>query len=271
MLCTLPPPPLPLSSSTLPPPPPPDGKAKATLTFVAVIAATFESFDRDAYKSKLAALLDGVSPANINLEVSAASVRVAASIMLQSRVDGDQARATLSEKTPLELSLALNVTVVSVESVALEQSSEEASSDGGITLAYGLIVGGIAVLILLLLGSLVGGCVAMKRERHRSRQTMPGSANAWQTMPGSAIPTGVAVHVTSSSSVQMAATMQTGTDHSSPRTHSRAGLYEPRGAEVDAQQPERLAPLATHFPRKFDPNTGQPLPKFDPYTGVQNW
>ena len=32
-----------------------------------------------------------------------------------------------------------------------------------------------------------------------------------------------------------------------------------------------VRPMAAHFPRKFDPMTGKPLPKFDPYTGVQNW
>ena len=28
---------------------------------------------------------------------------------------------------------------------------------------------------------------------------------------------------------------------------------------------------APGFPRKFDPSTGKPLPKFDPNTGLQNW
>ena len=38
-----------------------------------------------------------------------------------------------------------------------------------------------------------------------------------------------------------------------------------------------MAPMASAsgpgpvFPRKFDPQTGVPLPKFDPMTGVQNW
>jgi len=31
------------------------------------------------------------------------------------------------------------------------------------------------------------------------------------------------------------------------------------------------APTTVAQERKFDPETGQPLPKFDPNTGVQNW
>lgn len=51
-----------------------DATAKETpqvLTFIAVIDATIETFDREAYKSKLAALLTAVSPADITLQVSA--------------------------------------------------------------------------------------------------------------------------------------------------------------------------------------------------------
>ena len=32
-----------------------------------------------------------------------------------------------------------------------------------------------------------------------------------------------------------------------------------------------MAQMAPVFPMKFDPETGQPLPKFDPDTGGQNW
>ena len=39
-------------------------------------------------------------------------------------------------------------------------------------------------------------------------------------------------------------------------------------------QPQMVQPQMGQepaFPRKFDPETGQPLPKFDPETGMQNW
>ena len=39
------------------------------------------------------------------------------------------------------------------------------------------------------------------------------------------------------------------------------------GVSVSSTVPNRLGPRGA----KFDPNTGQPIPKFDPETGKQNW
>ena len=76
----------------------------------------------------------------------------------------------------------------------------------------------------------------------------------------------------------------------SPNVHGARGPPQPQPmqqsvTEMEAIQvsPMPAAPVpqmvpaypvpqaAPTFPRKFDPETGEPLPKFDPQTGVQNW
>ena len=50
--------------------------------------------------------------------------------------------------------------------------------------------------------------------------------------------------------------------------------YAQQGAPVGVamQSPQVQASQATPaFGAKFDPMTGQPIPKFDPMTGRQNW
>lgn len=60
------------------PPPPP--REIPIVTFAATISGTVAGFDRDLYVANLAAQLDGVSPSDISLQVTAASVRVVATI-----------------------------------------------------------------------------------------------------------------------------------------------------------------------------------------------
>ena len=53
---------------------------------------------------------------------------------------------------------------------------------------------------------------------------------------------------------------------------------QPMGIQANTSAPafdpdtgKPLAPAPIAFGAKFDPNTGQPIPKFDPTTGQQNW
>ena len=83
------------------------------LTFVA--AGTIESFDKAAFKAGLAALLgEGVEPRHVTLVVSAASVRIEASIVMDSAAAADAVTSTLSTATPADLTSALGVIVEQV-------------------------------------------------------------------------------------------------------------------------------------------------------------
>ena len=52
-----------------------------------------------------------------------------------------------------------------------------------------------------------------------------------------------------------------------------SGLYPEPAQGVMVQGPPKVAQQTPPKARgnQFDPMTGKPLPKFDPYTGVQNW
>ena len=94
--------------------------AAAAVAITLTVAGTLEAFDVDAqatFKSNLAARLDGISPSDITLQVSAASVRVVATISAPSEA---VATAALSELTQMAsstdaLSAALGVTVEAIE------------------------------------------------------------------------------------------------------------------------------------------------------------
>ena len=89
------------------------------ISLTIVIAVTLQDFHEDAqaaFKARLSAQLDGVSPANITLQVSAASVRVTATIATSSASVADAALDELTSLTSSTeaLSAVLGLTVLEV-------------------------------------------------------------------------------------------------------------------------------------------------------------
>ena len=163
------------------PPPSSAPLAGATITLTLTIATSLEGFDSTAqseFKANLAARLGGVSPNDITLQVSAASVRVVATIAAPSEA---VANAALSELKQLatsteSLSVALGVTVEKVDSVPVLRSASDSQnagvqseSVGGV--AIGAIVGGT-----VLLGLLVAAFVLLRATKQRQTQEIEAAS-----------------------------------------------------------------------------------------------
>lgn len=134
-----------------------------------VAAGSVDSFDRGAYKVSLATTLDGVSPYDIELEVSAASIRVTTTVRTASAAAADAALSTLTTiaSSPAALSTALGVTVeevVAMPATVVSESSVQAEaipvgsddletndsdSGGSMGAIIGAAVGSVVILGLL--------------------------------------------------------------------------------------------------------------------------
>lgn len=133
-----PPPPLP----SLPPPPaspapvapllPPAAQGSRLVTMSMEVTGTVQDFDADAFRGNLASMLDGVSPSDIQLNVTAASVLVIAWITAPNTTVANQVVATLSDVTrnnaTATLSQALGVTVIRAQSPVIQDTSASAPS-----------------------------------------------------------------------------------------------------------------------------------------------
>jgi len=149
---------------TSPTPPSPSPPA-TVITFIVVAAGTVDSFDQLAFKASLAATLDGVSADDVDLEVSAASVLVTATVRAVSLAAADAALNTLSTiaASPAALSIALGVTVEEivampavVGSVSSQREAIVADDQGVDDSNAGVIIGAVvgAVIVLGLIGFL---------------------------------------------------------------------------------------------------------------------
>ena len=116
-----------------PPPPPllppaPAGMVyQSKVTFATVVAGTVADFDQTAYKNNMASLLTGVSPSDITLTVTAASVRIVSEIITTDQTVASEAATTIESYTPTTFSQALNVTVEAVEAPTVVVETVEAS------------------------------------------------------------------------------------------------------------------------------------------------
>ena len=147
------------SPPSLPPPP-----LKIELTFAVVIAGDLESFDETAqsnYKTKLAELLEGIEPFDIELTVSVASLRVAATITPETTSAADASLGVLTSLAAStdDLSSALGVTVEEVAEmpsvITMEGDSSLGSTvanfiDNNQGLLLALSAGGTALVIVVL-------------------------------------------------------------------------------------------------------------------------
>jgi len=169
-VCPSPLPPSPPSEQPTAPSPPTSTTPTATtdISLTLTVAGTLEAFDADAqasFKSNLAAQLDGISPSDITLQVSAASVRVVATVSAPSEAVATAALSDLRElaSSVVVLTVALKVTVVAVvaveaapamvEGVAQSQDTTQSGSggSGGIAVVIGAAGGGILLVLLVLL------------------------------------------------------------------------------------------------------------------------
>ena len=109
--------PLPPPPSSSPPPPPPLTPGGASLTevdLVVTFAGTVETFDAANYTLHLAALL-GVDPADITLNVTSASVLVAATIRVAGEAENVVASMQALAKNDSALSLAAGIPVEKID------------------------------------------------------------------------------------------------------------------------------------------------------------
>lgn len=143
------------------------------ITLTLTIAGALEAFDdgaRAAFKSSLAALLDGISPSDITLQVSAASVRVAISIFARSEAVANSALSDLKQLATSTdaLSAALGMAIEAVvEAPALPKPvllpidtfeaalrrAEDMLANDGILVEVAIIFGGILFTLGLTFGS----------------------------------------------------------------------------------------------------------------------
>jgi len=154
----------PPSPPTLPPPtptfsPPLNPGSPATvhaISFTIIIAGTVDAFDKPSFKAKLAGQLDGISPDEISLNVTVASVRVAVIVRARSEAIVKTSLAQLKGLTASidALSRALDVVVEAVpippQSARTQRSmsNENASpSPAGLIAA---VCSSVALLLLLI-------------------------------------------------------------------------------------------------------------------------
>lgn len=81
--------------------------SEATLALEVVLSGTVADFAPATFKERLAGSLEGVTPADIVLNVTSASVRVAASITLTNATAANHSMTALAAHTPATLSVAL--------------------------------------------------------------------------------------------------------------------------------------------------------------------
>ena len=162
-----------------PPPPsrPPWAEAQHVVRLAFVLSGSVDTFDRAAFTKSLAALL-GVEPSAIALEVSAASVRVRATVNAESAEEAADLAATVNALKPDTASAELGVTVESLEdAVACDSSREGSKGCGGgeviptadegdeMPVEY---IGGAAALVVISL--CVCACLCRKRRRAQKKQ-----------------------------------------------------------------------------------------------------
>lgn len=147
------------------------------IRFTLLVAGTVDSFDQITFKASLAAQLEDISPAEITLKVSAASVRVAATINTLSAAVGEAALGTLTTLAAStdSLSAALGIAVVGVESApviaapaAAEDDATSPTQGGDSSDSIGIIIGSVAGGTVGLL--LVAGLFFLARRRQLARR-----------------------------------------------------------------------------------------------------
>ena len=111
------------------------------------------------------------------------------------------------------------------------------------------VVGGVVVLV-----GIVGGIVLMNKTNEKALPAASAGAGVASQAQGFPPPAVVQQAVPVQEMVQMGTPM----------------MVQPQMAQPMVPVAP-AAPTAPAVSRKFDPQTGQPLPKFDPMTGVQNW
>ena len=150
------------------PRPPPALVVELSLTLV--VAGTLDAFDSSAFKASIAAQLSGISPSDITLQVSAASVRVVVTISAPSEAVAIAALSVLTQlaASTEDLSTALGVDVEVVESAPALASGGNAISSisaglsrapppprapdaGALAGVVGGAAGGLLLLLLVLI------------------------------------------------------------------------------------------------------------------------
>lgn len=158
------PPPTVYSSPPPPPLPPnaPGASTKKVVEFELVIAGTIDTFNQTAFKSNLAKKITGVKASQILLTVTAASIKVGVTVVLE----GDAATPTGSANIvnslavlvadKAALSKALGVTVQSVSSAPAVKTKvitpPVVVEDNSAGILGGIVGGFFALLILMILG-----------------------------------------------------------------------------------------------------------------------
>lgn len=147
------------------------------VTFVATVAGSVDTFDQAAYKTNLAAYLDGnVTASEISLTVTAASVKVLSEI----RAPSASASAGLVNKIATGsiagLTSALGVEVLSKQAPQVQQKMLGPAEEPTTSLAPGILA---LIIILPVAALLVIAAVVMVRRRKSAKpKTMTKDSKA---------------------------------------------------------------------------------------------
>ena len=135
----VPPPPSPPPSPPAPPPPPPPpsqpplppvtpgARVVQRVRTEMTVAGDVSSFNENAFKASLAAMLSGVDASDIRVTLSAGSVRVVVEILASSGSVASSVQQTIASTPQAQLSSQLGVTVESVSAPVVVASVEAAS------------------------------------------------------------------------------------------------------------------------------------------------
>lgn len=157
------------------------------MTFFLVISGDVSAFDQHAFRQNLASTLDGIDAQHITLNVSAASIRIAVSIVTPTLAIGEAAAAAIEAFTPATMSQALGITVEELSLPAIVVAAFEALSPpppSTETLEALVLSGALSTGALLLL-CISASCWRRRRRPRKPQQTQDRLSSSEEAMaPG---------------------------------------------------------------------------------------
>jgi len=289
-----------VSVEALAPPPPAPTRVVSFRATLAGDVASFGTAARARYKQGLASTLYSVSASDIELIVESASIAVTAEIRTTDATVASTLQTQLASVSASQLQTATGFTVTAVFEPQVRIESAPSPEDDNMPLILAAVGGGVAVLLASL--ALVITCRSSRGKEPRgnfiSHRGHPFPNNVTATSATSAPPVAsheipmqeynvtkgehnvenmsqpvVAVPVPSYAAQAQPVPVPSYAAQAQPSFVAQSQLSDNRLLEaLTSATPAPLhAPTTVVQERKFDPETGQPLPKFDPNTGVQNW
>jgi len=242
---------------------PPQPSQPSVVSYTATIAGEVSDFGDAAqlrYKQGLASTLSFVSADDITLTVASASILVTAEIRVSSAAAATAMTTQLGAVTATQLSqlTGTTVTAVSAPTVSAANPGDAASDEDGSIVMIAAAAGGVVFIIIV-----VGGIFALRGKK--APEPLPPKSVQQQVVAQSQV-------ALESQALEMAMANPGQVRVGVPAAPPLGYPAKPVAQAVQMAPPQAVSAAPPGFvPRKFDPETGEPLPKFDPETGMQNW